>query len=90
MGRVGATEDNATDRAGEVPAAVASARPSYGKGGNGARGTPSTSGGPCLSAAAPFAPPHRSLPHANGKIVEHWTNSDQLGILKQLGVIPAG
>lgn len=26
---------------------------------------------------------------ANGPIVEHWTNFDQLGILRQLGVIPA-
>jgi len=25
---------------------------------------------------------------ANGRIVEHWTNFDQLGILRQLGVIP--
>ncbi len=25
-----------------------------------------------------------------GKIVDHWTNFDQLGILQQLGVIPAG
>jgi steroid delta-isomerase-like uncharacterized protein len=26
---------------------------------------------------------------ADGQIVEHWTNFDQLGILKQLGAIPA-
>jgi steroid delta-isomerase-like uncharacterized protein len=26
---------------------------------------------------------------ANGQIVEHWTNFDQLGILRQLGAIPA-
>jgi predicted ester cyclase len=25
---------------------------------------------------------------ANGQIVEHWTNFDQLGILRQLGAIP--
>jgi steroid delta-isomerase-like uncharacterized protein len=27
---------------------------------------------------------------AGGRIVEHWTNFDQLGILQQLGVVPAG
>lgn len=27
---------------------------------------------------------------AGGRIMEHWTNFDQLGILQQLGVIPAG
>jgi predicted ester cyclase len=26
---------------------------------------------------------------ANGQIVEHWTNFDQLGILRQLGAIPS-
>jgi steroid delta-isomerase-like uncharacterized protein len=26
---------------------------------------------------------------ANGQIVEHWTNFDQLGILKQLGALPS-
>ena len=26
---------------------------------------------------------------ANGKIVEHWANIDQLGMLQQLGLIPA-
>jgi predicted ester cyclase len=26
---------------------------------------------------------------ADGKLVEHWANSDQLGLLQQLGVIPA-
>ena len=26
---------------------------------------------------------------ANGQIVDHWTNFDQVGILRQLGVIPA-
>jgi steroid delta-isomerase-like uncharacterized protein len=26
---------------------------------------------------------------ADGQIVEHWTNFDQLGILRQLGAIPA-
>ena len=26
--------------------------------------------------------------HAGGKIVEHWANLDQLGMLQQLGVIP--
>jgi len=25
---------------------------------------------------------------ANGQIVEHWANFDQLGILRQLGVLP--
>jgi steroid delta-isomerase-like uncharacterized protein len=27
---------------------------------------------------------------SEGKIVEHWTNFDQLGILRQLGALPAG
>jgi steroid delta-isomerase-like uncharacterized protein len=27
---------------------------------------------------------------AGGKIVEHWSNFDQLGIMRQLGAIPAG
>jgi predicted ester cyclase len=27
---------------------------------------------------------------ADGRIVEHWNNFDQLGILRQMGVIPAG
>ncbi len=27
---------------------------------------------------------------SGGRIVEHWTNFDQLGILQQLGAIPAG
>ena len=26
---------------------------------------------------------------ANGKMVEHWANLDQVGMLQQLGVIPA-
>ena len=26
---------------------------------------------------------------ANGKVVEHWVNSDDLGMMQQLGVIPA-
>ncbi len=26
---------------------------------------------------------------ADGQIVEHWTNFDQLGIMRQLGVVPA-
>jgi predicted ester cyclase len=26
---------------------------------------------------------------ANGKLVEHWSNIDQVGVLKQLGVLPA-
>jgi steroid delta-isomerase-like uncharacterized protein len=26
---------------------------------------------------------------SDGRIVEHWTNFDQLGILRQLGVVPA-
>jgi predicted ester cyclase len=26
---------------------------------------------------------------ANGKIVEHWMNADQLGLMQQLGAVPA-
>jgi predicted ester cyclase len=25
---------------------------------------------------------------ANGKVVEEWMNTDQLGVLKQLGIVP--
>jgi predicted ester cyclase len=26
---------------------------------------------------------------ADGKLVEHWSNTDELGLMQQLGVIPA-
>ena len=47
---------------------------------------------PCRKAELPPGPDRGTEIHwlriADGKIVEHWTNFDQLGILQQLGALP--